>query len=56
MRGTFSFCLIVVIGVGAEGIFSIKTYICKAPLEVIQKIGNKLVCPQFDKAYLFKLE
>lgn len=41
---------------GAEGAFPIKTYIYKAPLDVLQKIGNKLVCPQFDEAFLFKLE
>jgi len=39
-----------------EGAFPIKIYMYKAPLEVLQKIGKKLVCPQFDKAYLFKMD
>jgi hypothetical protein len=38
---------------GGEGAFPIKVYLYRAPLEMIKKIGKKLVCPQFDKAYLF---
>lgn len=38
---------------GGEGVFPIKIYLYKASLEVLQKIGNKLICPQFDKAYIF---
>jgi len=36
-----------------KGAFPIRIYLYKAPLEVLRKIGKKLVCPQFDKAYLF---
>ena len=38
---------------GSEKAFPIKIYIYKASLEVLKKIGSKLVCPHFDKAYLF---
>jgi hypothetical protein len=38
---------------GGEGAFPIKVYLYRAPLEIIKKIGKSLVCPQFDKAYLF---
>lgn len=38
---------------GAEQAFPIKIYIYKDSLEVLKKIGKKLLCPQFDKAYLF---
>jgi hypothetical protein len=38
---------------GGEGSFPIKIYLYQAPLEMIKRIGKKLVCPQFDKAYLF---
>ncbi len=41
---------------GGEGAFPIKTYIYKGSLETLQKIGNKLIFPEFDKAYLFKME
>jgi len=41
---------------GAEQAFPIKIYIYKDSLEVLQKIGKKLLCPQFDKAYLFGME
>jgi len=41
---------------GAEQAFPIKIYIYKASLEVLQKIGKKLLCPQFDKAFLFGME
>ncbi len=37
----------------AEQAFPIKIYIYKDSLEVLKKIGKKLICPQFDKAYLF---
>ena len=39
-----------------EGAFPIKIFMYKAPLDILQKIGKKLVCPQFDKAYLFKMD
>jgi hypothetical protein len=38
---------------GAEQAFPIQIYIYKGSLEVLQKIGKKLLCPQFDKAFLF---
>ncbi|UCC40365.1 MAG: hypothetical protein JSV96_02625 [Candidatus Aminicenantes bacterium] len=38
---------------GGEQAFPIKTYIYKASFDVLQKIGKKLICPQFDKACLF---
>lgn len=38
---------------GGEQGFPIKIYIYKGSLDILQKIGKKLVCPQFDKAYLF---
>jgi len=41
---------------GAEQAFPIKIYIYKSSLEVLQKIGKKLLCPQFDKAYLFGMD
>jgi len=41
---------------GAEQAFPIKIYIYKDSLEVLQKIGKKLLCPQFDKAYLFGMD
>lgn len=39
---------------GAEQAFPIKIYIYKDSLEVLRKIGKKLLCPQFNKAYIFK--
>ena len=39
---------------GGEQAFPIKIYIYKASFDVLQKIGKKLICPQFDKAHLFK--
>lgn len=39
---------------GGEQAFPIKIYIYKATFDVLQKIGKKLICPQFDKAHLFK--
>lgn len=39
---------------GAEQAFPIKIYIYKDSLEVLRKIGKKLLCPKFDKAYIFK--
>jgi hypothetical protein len=39
---------------GTEQAFPIKIYIYKDSLDVLQKIGKKLICPQFDKAYIFK--
>jgi hypothetical protein len=41
---------------GAEQEFPIKIYIYKDSLEVLQKIGKKLICPQFDKAFLFNMD
>jgi hypothetical protein len=41
---------------GGEGAFPIKTYIYKGSLETLQKIGNTLIFPEFDKAYLFKID
>jgi hypothetical protein len=41
---------------GAEQAFPIKIYIYKDSLEVLQKIGKKLICPQFDKAFLFGMD
>ncbi len=38
---------------GAEQGFPIKIYIYKDSLEVLHKIGKKLICPQFDKSFLF---
>jgi hypothetical protein len=39
---------------GAEQAFPIKIYIYQDSLDVLQKIGKKLLCPQFDKAYIFR--
>jgi len=39
---------------GSEQAFPIKIYIYKASLEILKKIGSRLVCPHFDKACLFK--
>lgn len=39
---------------GSEQVFPIQIYIYKGALEVLQKIGKKLVCPQFDKSYIFE--
>lgn len=41
---------------GAEQAFPIKIYMYKDSLEVLQKIGKKLLCPQFGKAYLFGMD
>jgi hypothetical protein len=41
---------------GAEQAFPIKIYMYKDSIEVLQKIGKKLLCPQFDKAYLFGMD
>jgi hypothetical protein len=38
---------------GVEQAFPIKIHIYKDSLEILQKIGKKLLCPQFDKAFLF---
>ena len=38
---------------GGEQAFPIKIYIYKASFDVLQKVGKKLICPQFDKAHLF---
>lgn len=37
---------------GEEG-FPIKIHMYRAPLDVLKKIGNELICPGFDRAYLF---
>lgn len=39
---------------GGEAAFPIKLYFYKGTLEVINKIGKKMVCPGFDKAYVFR--
>lgn len=39
---------------GGEKAFPVKICIYKASLEVLKKIGQKLICPQFDKVYFFK--
>jgi len=39
---------------GKEATFPIKVYIYKGTFEVMMKIGKKLVCSQFDKAYVFR--
>ncbi|NIO49771.1 MAG: hypothetical protein GTN73_10115 [Candidatus Aminicenantes bacterium] len=41
---------------GAEQAFPIKIYMYKDSLGVLQKIGKKLLCAQFDKAYLFNMD
>ncbi len=33
--------------------FPIKIYMYRAPLDVLQKIGNALICPGFDRAHIF---
>ncbi len=38
---------------GSEQAFPVKIYIYRAPLDVLQMIGKKLVCLQFDKAFIF---
>lgn len=38
---------------GGEGAFPIKIYIYKGTLELLKKIGKKLVSSQFDNAFLF---
>ncbi len=37
---------------GEEG-FPIKIHMYRAPLDVLKKIGNALICPEFEGAYLF---
>ena len=37
---------------GEEG-FPIKIHMFRAPLDALKKIGNELICPGFDRAYLF---
>ncbi len=37
-----------------EKAFPIKIYVYKSSLDVLLKIGQKLICDQFDKAYLFQ--
>lgn len=39
---------------GGERAFPIKLSIYKASLEVLKKIGKKLICSRFDEAYLFE--
>jgi len=39
---------------GGEQAFPIEIYMYRAPLKVLKEIGKKLVCTQFDKAYLFE--
>lgn len=37
---------------GEEG-FPIKIHLYRAPLDVLKKIGNELICPGFDRAHFF---
>ncbi|MGD9346940.1 MAG: hypothetical protein PVH84_13810, partial [Candidatus Aminicenantes bacterium] len=36
-----------------EEAFPIKIHMYRAPLDVLKKIGSELICPGFEKAYLF---
>lgn len=38
----------------SEKAFPVKIYIHKSSLDVLKKIGKKLICPEFDKAYIFQ--
>jgi len=38
---------------GKEETFPIKIYIYKGTLEAMKQVGKKLICPRFDKAYIF---
>jgi len=38
---------------GKEGAFPIKIYIYKGTLEAMKKVGKKLICSQFEQAYIF---
>jgi hypothetical protein len=38
---------------GSGESFPIKIHMYRAPLDVLKKIGTELICPGFDKAYLF---
>jgi len=39
---------------GEEKAFPINIYMYKSSLETLKKIGEKLVCPEFDKNYIFE--
>jgi len=39
---------------GGEKAFPIKIYMYKSSLDVLHKIGQKLICDQFDKAFIFQ--
>ncbi len=39
---------------GEEKAFPINIYMYKSSLEALKKIGKKLVCPEFDKDYIFE--
>ncbi len=38
---------------GGERGFPIMIHMYRAPLDVLKKIGNELICPGFDQAYIF---
>ncbi|MFQ6069177.1 MAG: DUF6786 family protein [Candidatus Aminicenantales bacterium] len=38
---------------GQEAAFPIKTYLYKGPLKVMKKVGKKLVCSGFERAYIY---
>ena len=39
---------------GGEKAFPVKIHVYKSSLDVLKKIGQQLICDQFDKAYLFQ--
>lgn len=39
---------------GDEKAFSIRIYMYKSALETLKRIGKKIVCPEFNKAYIFE--
>jgi hypothetical protein len=38
---------------GSEESFPVKIHMYRAPLDVLKKVGNELICPGFDGAYIF---
>jgi hypothetical protein len=38
---------------GGEEEFPIKIHLFRAPLDVLKKIGSELICPGFDRAFIF---
>lgn len=43
----------LMLGPGGEESFPIKIHMYRAPLDVLKKIGNELICPGFNKAHIF---